>query len=90
MNGTAAMTGLAVLAFKRAEYLTKLAARLTALTSIAIKGNPQHFDEFLFSVKPTRGRTRLQPVCARTWERNARLAVWTVCKTVIRSVARRM
>lgn len=56
MNGTAVMTGLAVLAFERSEYLVKMASRLTALTSIAMKGNPQHFDEFLFAAKPHPGQ----------------------------------
>lgn len=56
MNGTAVMTGLAVIAFQRADYLTRLASRLTAMTSIAIIGNYEHFDETLFSVKPHPGQ----------------------------------
>ena len=55
MNGTAAMTALACLAFDRAEYLTKLTTRITAMASFALDGNAHHFDETLFSVKPHTG-----------------------------------
>jgi histidine ammonia-lyase len=58
MNGTAAMTAVACLAFKRAEYLANLACRLTSLASIALKGNAYHFDERLFAVKPHPGQNR--------------------------------
>jgi histidine ammonia-lyase len=56
MNGTSVMTALAVEAFKRAEYLSRLTMRLTALTSLAIKGNPHHFNEDLFAAKPHPGQ----------------------------------
>lgn len=56
MNGTAAMTAVACLAFKRAEYLAELATKLTSLTSLAIKGNAYHFDEKLFAAKPHPGQ----------------------------------
>lgn len=56
MNGTAVMTAIACIAFKRAEYLCKLSSRITALCSIAMKGNAYHFDELLFSVKPHPGQ----------------------------------
>lgn len=59
MNGTAVMTALACDAFQRAEYLCKLAARLTAITSTALKGNKFHFDEKLFSVKPHAGQIKI-------------------------------
>ncbi len=59
MNGTAVMTGLACLAFERAEYLTRLCARLTALASLGLQGNANHFDEVLFSVKPHAGQNRV-------------------------------
>ena len=55
MNGTAAMTALACLAYDRAEYLTKLTTRITAMASFALDGNAHHFDETLFSVKPHAG-----------------------------------
>jgi len=55
MNGTAVMTGLACLAWDRAEYLTRLATRITALASFALDGNAHHFDATLFSVKPHAG-----------------------------------
>lgn len=59
MNGTAVMTGLACLAYARADYLLKLATRITALNVIALEGNPEHFDERLFAVKPHPGQAQV-------------------------------
>lgn len=59
MNGTAAMTGIACLAYQRAEYLSRLSTRITSLASVALKGNAYHFDENLFSVKPHPGQNRV-------------------------------
>ena len=59
MNGTAVMTAVACLAFERASYAVKLATRITALSSIALKGNSHHFDEILFSVKPHSGQQQV-------------------------------
>lgn len=59
MNGTAVMTGLACLAYKRAEYLSALATRITALNVIASAGNAHHFDEILFAAKPHPGQQRV-------------------------------
>jgi histidine ammonia-lyase len=59
MNGTAVMTGLACLAFERAEYLTRLCSRLTALASLALRGNRGHFDPALFAVKPHAGQNEV-------------------------------
>ncbi|WP_415877394.1 HAL/PAL/TAL family ammonia-lyase [Burkholderia ubonensis] len=56
MNGTAVMTGLACLAFARADYLTRIAARLTALTTVALDGRAAHFDALLFDAKPHVGQ----------------------------------
>ena len=56
MNGTAVMTALACLAWKRAEYLTRLCSRITALASIALHGNKGHFDARLFAAKPHAGQ----------------------------------
>lgn len=56
MNGTAVMTALACLAFDRAAYLSRLSTRLTACNVIASDGNPAHFDETLFAVKPHAGQ----------------------------------
>jgi histidine ammonia-lyase len=58
MNGTAAMTGLACLAIERTDYLARLATRITALTSVALKGNAYHYDPLLFSVKPHPGQNQ--------------------------------
>jgi histidine ammonia-lyase len=59
MNGTAVMTAVACLAFKRAAYLSRLCTRITSLVSIALNGNAYHFDEKLFSVKPHAGQNRV-------------------------------
>ncbi len=59
MNGTAVMTALACEAYTRTAYLSKLAARITAMASIALKGNAFHFDEKLFSVKPHQGQAKI-------------------------------
>ena len=59
MNGTAVMTALACLAFKRAEYLAKVATRITAMVSVAMHGNDFHFDEALFAVKPHAGQQQI-------------------------------
>ncbi len=56
MNGTAVMTALACLAYARADYLAQLAARITAMMSVALDGNANHFDAKLFSVKPHPGQ----------------------------------
>jgi histidine ammonia-lyase len=53
------MTGLACLAYQRAEYLSQLTTRITSLTSIALQGNAYHFDKTLFSVKPHLGQNRV-------------------------------
>ena len=59
MNGTAVMTALACLAYQRAEYLTRLSSRITALASLALQGNSNHFDDILFSVKPHPGQNQI-------------------------------
>ncbi len=59
MNGTAVMTGLACLAFERAEGLSRLSAHLTAMASASMGGNPHHFDERLFQAKPHVGQQRV-------------------------------
>ena len=57
MNGTAVMTGLACLAFARARHLARLAARLTALSTLALDGRAAHFDPFIFDAKPHAGQS---------------------------------
>jgi histidine ammonia-lyase len=56
MNGTAVMTALACLAYHRAEYLVRLATRISALSCFALDGNTEHFDGDLFAVKPHPGQ----------------------------------
>lgn len=59
MNGTAVMTGLACMAFERAEYLAQLCTRITAMATLVIDGNAHHFDEILFDVKPHPGQQQI-------------------------------
>ncbi|MEH6459663.1 HAL/PAL/TAL family ammonia-lyase [Chitinimonas sp. JJ19] len=59
MNGTAVMTALACLAWRRADYLCQLATRLTAMNVLASAGNAHHFDQALFAVKPHIGQQRV-------------------------------
>lgn len=59
MNGTAVMTGLACLAYARADHLAKLATRITAMATLVLKGNAHHFDERLFAVKPHPGMQQI-------------------------------
>lgn len=59
MNGTAVMTGLAALAYTRAEGLSRLTSRLTAMASIGLLGNPKHFDSRLSQAKPHPGQGRV-------------------------------
>ena len=62
MNGTAVMTAIACIAFKRAEYLSKMATKITSMVSMSLLGNDFHFDEKLFQVKPHPG---MQGVAAK-------------------------
>src|SRR6185436_1423531 len=55
MNGTSAMAGIASLVVARAERLARLAAAVTAMTSAATLGNPEHFDEGVLGLKPHAG-----------------------------------
>ncbi|MHB1544773.1 MAG: HAL/PAL/TAL family ammonia-lyase [Gammaproteobacteria bacterium] len=55
MNGTSVMTALACLAWERAEYLARLATRITAMASLAMDGNRGHFSPGLFAAKPHAG-----------------------------------
>ena len=71
MNGTAVMTALACLAFERADYLCRLATRLTALNVVASAGNPHHFDAALFAAKPHPGQTRVAARLREDLEGNA-------------------
>ncbi len=56
MNGTAVMTALACLAWKKAEYLARLSSRCTALLVEVVQGNKNHFRDDLFAVKPFKGQ----------------------------------
>ncbi|MCL2067843.1 MAG: aromatic amino acid ammonia-lyase [Treponema sp.] len=56
MNGTAVMNAVAALAYSDAGYLADLACRITAMNSIALKGNAYHFNKRLFELKPHTGQ----------------------------------
>jgi histidine ammonia-lyase len=59
MNGTAVMTGLAVLVYKRAEWLALLASRLSAMAALGLMGNAAHFDARLALAKPHPGQVKV-------------------------------
>lgn len=62
MNGTGVMNAVACLAYSRALYLADLSCHVTAMNSIALKGNAYHFSERLFDIKPHPG----MGLCAKT------------------------
>jgi histidine ammonia-lyase len=59
MNGTAMMTGLACQIYARAEYLLRLATRITSMVIDTSGGNKAHFHPRLFEVKPHPGQARV-------------------------------
>ena len=59
MNGTSVMSALAALAMEQTKRLAAAATRLTSMTSLAILGNPRHYDERLFDAKPHPGQARV-------------------------------
>ena len=56
MNGTAVMNAVAALAFYDADYIADLACRISAMNSIALRGNAYHFNKRLFELKPHPGQ----------------------------------
>ncbi len=56
MNGTSVASALGCLAWARARRLARLSARLTAIASRAIHGNPTHFDAYIHASKPHPGQ----------------------------------
>ncbi len=65
MNGTSVMTALMCHAFVRADYLCRLTTRITSLATIALRGNPAHFDARLFAAKPHPGQAKSAERIAR-------------------------
>ncbi len=53
------MTALACLAWRRADYLSRIATSVTAMNVLGSAGNAHHFDETLFAVKPHAGQQRV-------------------------------
>ncbi len=58
MNGTAVMTGIAGVVWARARQLVNAANNITAMASIAMAGNADHFHPALFEMKPHPGQQR--------------------------------
>ncbi|MBJ3810648.1 aromatic amino acid lyase [Streptomyces flavofungini] len=58
VNGTSFMSGFAALAIHDASELAFAADLCTALASRTLKGNPDHFDSFIFDQKPHIGTRR--------------------------------
>ncbi|WP_111858836.1 HAL/PAL/TAL family ammonia-lyase [Acinetobacter sp. CFCC 10889] len=59
MNGTAVMTAIACLNYKKAEQISLTSTLVTALNVLALEGNPSHFDEVLFAQKPHQGQQQI-------------------------------
>jgi histidine ammonia-lyase len=59
MNGTSAMTGIAVTAVERAGRILDAAVCATALTVHALKGKAHHFHPVIGQVKPFPGQIRI-------------------------------
>ncbi|CAB1217506.1 HAL/PAL/TAL family ammonia-lyase [Acinetobacter bouvetii] len=59
MNGTAVMTAIACLNYKKAEQIAVASTCITALNVLALEGNPSHFDEVLFAQKPHPGQQHI-------------------------------
>ncbi|MGN5755502.1 HAL/PAL/TAL family ammonia-lyase [Acinetobacter calcoaceticus] len=59
MNGTAVMTAIACLNYKKAEQIALASTLITALNVLALEGNPSHFDEVLFTQKPHPGQQQI-------------------------------
>ncbi|AWL29870.1 aromatic amino acid lyase [Acinetobacter defluvii] len=59
MNGTAVMTAIACLNYKKAEQISLTSSLVTALNVLALEGNPSHFDEVLFAQKPHQGQQQI-------------------------------
>ncbi len=59
MNGTSVMTAISCFAFQRAEYITSLSARITALASLALMADSGHFDDRIFKAKPFPGQRKI-------------------------------
>jgi histidine ammonia-lyase len=61
MNGTSVMTALACIAYDRGKKLARWTSLLTAMASEVMHGQPGHFDDRIFALKPHPG----QRACAR-------------------------
>jgi histidine ammonia-lyase len=85
MNGTAVMTALACLAYARAEYLVRLATRITALASFALDGNAHHSKS-----NRIRRSNRSPHGCAKICNVVSRRRMASGCRIVIPSAARPM
>ena len=59
MNGTAVMTAMACLNYKKAEQISLASTLITAMNVMALAGNPSHFDEVLFAQKPHPGQQQI-------------------------------
>ncbi|MDM1765005.1 MULTISPECIES: aromatic amino acid ammonia-lyase [unclassified Acinetobacter] len=59
MNGTAVMTAIACLNYKKAEQISLSSTLVTAMNVLALEGNPSHFDEVLFAQKPHQGQQQI-------------------------------
>ena len=70
MNGTAVMTAIACLNYKKSEQIALASSMITALNVLALEGNTTHFDEILFAQKPHVGQQHIA----------AQLREWLACE----------
>ena len=90
MNGTAVMTALACLAYARAEYLVRLATRITALASFALDGNAASFRRSAIRSQTARRPQQVARGCAKICNAVSRRPMASGCRIVIPSAARPM
>ena len=57
VNGTAVMTAVACIAYSRAQKMANFSTIITAISSLALEGNIEHFDAQYFSYKPHPGQS---------------------------------
>lgn len=68
MNGTAVMTAISIVAYSKSEYIAKLSSKLTALSSLSLLSNIDHFHADVFLSKPHPGTIRAAEIIRSTLE----------------------
>jgi histidine ammonia-lyase len=66
MNGTAVMTAISVIAYAKADYIANLSSKLTALSSLSLLSNSDHFHSDVFASKPHPGTIKSAEIIRST------------------------